>query len=195
MKTQTIAHLLREHDEIRSIVAALEQFLTLSRKYGEPNGSLTERLEPKQLCSLLDYLTEHLLMKHEEKEELHVLPALSRHGLSWSDTNLQHVRQEHRQVRYLMRSLHHAVHQTREWTRDDRRHFYATGDELVAFLRHHMVAEERHLFPTLDGQLDPEEDAAMTAAMDQTNRDFAEMPDAQRLQQVSQEFVTKYSKK
>src|SRR5690606_16685346 len=93
MKTEAISHLVEEHREIGRVLDAFENFLRESRERCKNTG-LDVLLEPRQLWAILDYLSEHLLMRHEEKEELCVLPALARHGLSWSDTDLQHTRQE-----------------------------------------------------------------------------------------------------
>lgn len=192
MKTEAISHLVEEHREIGRVLDAFENFLRESRERCKNTG-LDVLLEPRQLWAILDYLSEHLLMRHEEKEELCVLPALARHGLSWSDTDLQHTRQEHRHVRYLMRVLRQAVHQTRSWSADDCRHFHGTGDDLVAFLRRHMSAEERHLFGKLDADLSPAEDADMVAEMLEIDRDFLAMPDAQKLHAAGEEFQRKYA--
>ncbi len=192
MKTRSVRHLLAEHQQLGQILDAFERYLTQTEQRCHQHNAAGAVLDPHELWAIFDYLSEHLLMRHEEKEEVYLLPELSRHGLSWSDTDLQHVRQEHRHARYLMRSLRQAVHQSREWSRDDCRHFLSVGKELVSFLRHHMSVEEKELFRRLDGELDDATDQQLASDFEGVDEDFSKMPDAQDLLLSSQQFVQRY---
>lgn len=185
MSAATTGHLKREHEQIEEVLGAFERYLELSKVADQGP-------DRHELWGLLDCLSENLLIKHEEKEETVLLPELFRHGLSWSDGTLAHVRQEHRHGRYLMRSLRQACHQTLEWSRDDRRHFLAVGREWIDFLRHHMQQEEALLFPFLDRDLDADQDRQLTREFEAIDFDFSTMPDARSLSESRLRFVEKY---
>jgi hemerythrin-like domain-containing protein len=190
--TRSISHLLGDHQAIRRVLSAYEQFLTEVEGKCDRSGGFQDAFDPKELWEVLDYLGDHLLMSHEEKEEVALLPELARHGLSWEDTDLQHTRLEHRHIRYLMRSLRQTVHQLRAWSRDDCRHFLGTSRELVAFLQRHMAAEEKHLFGKLDQSFGPQEDERLANEFEAIAKDFGEMPDAQTLQAAGAAFLERY---
>lgn len=190
MNSKAASHLIQEHQTIARVLAAFEKFLDESEEAGVGNSSL--RTDPHRLWRVIDYLAENLFMRHEEKEEGVLLPELSRHGLSWTDGALAHVRQEHRHGRYLTRSLIQAVHQKALWSRDDHRHFLAIGRAWLEFLRHHMAVEERALFPLLDRELTEEQDDAMVGEFEAIDCDFGQMEDAQELHEAGRQFAEEY---
>lgn len=190
MSSKTVSHLTREHEEIEGMLEAFERFLEESERVGAERSTL--RADPHHLWKVIDYLAENLFIRHEEKEEGVVMPELSRHGISWTDDRLAHVRQEHRHGRYLTRSLIQAVHQREVWSQDAHRHFLSIGREWLEFLRHHMDAEERELFPFLDRELTGEQDETMLQEFETIDGDFAQMGDAEELRKAGKKFVEDY---
>src|SRR5690606_35073210 len=138
MSTRTTTHLRNEHESARNLLGAFSRYLDDVEARGIPDSR-----EPKQF---IDYLGETFFQKHEEKEEGILLPELARMGLSWTDGSLAHVRQEHRQGRYFLRSLRQALRQGDAWTNEDRTHFLSIARGWIDFLEEHMNREERILF-------------------------------------------------
>ncbi len=185
MSCRTTQHLANEHREIESILSAFENFLT---HIADEQGGERRR----ELWGLLDNLTENLFLKHEEKEEVVLMPELLRSGLSWSNAILSHVRTEHRQGRYLLRSLRQACHQVPSWTEKNRQHFLSVSREWVKFMRHHMEQEETRLFPLLDTNLEQEDDERIVNEFERIDLDFEEMLDADFFREGKEAFLQKY---
>lgn len=192
MKTKSISHLLEDHRTVRKILSSFDRFVLAAENRSKLPVPANEVFDSHELWPLLDYLSEHLLMCHEEKEEVALLPELSRHGLSWEDTDLQHVRQEHRHIVYLMRCVRQSVQRARSWTPEDFRHFLAVSRELTSFLEHHMEAEETHLFIKLDVSFCAADDARLLVELEEIERDYAAMPDAAQLRSNAENFLKRY---
>lgn len=184
MSTKTTLHLSREHRRATHLLAAFRRYL----KHVE-DANIPDSREPS---GLIDFLAESLFQRHEEKEEGLLLPELARMGLSWSDGALADVRHEHRQGRYLLRSLKHAMRQGAAWSTEDRAHFLSIAHEWVDFLRDHMLREEKVLFPFVDGRLAEDIDELLTSQFEQIDREYEEMPDFAELEKAGQAFVAKY---
>lgn len=131
--------LSEEHGQIRSMLDSFEKFVTeVERQEISARG---------ELARFVGFFREFVDLRHHDKEEAILLPALARHGFHWSDGVLYQIRQEHDQERYLVRSLRHVALQADSWSDADRRHFSAIARELIGFLRMHMAHEEQLLFP------------------------------------------------
>jgi len=177
-------HLAREHDLIRRHMDAVEAFASA---LAEPAGDIPP-VDLRRLWPAIDYLVDVLLLRHEEKEETVLLPALQQLGLPWAEGSLAHVRREHRQGRYLVAALRQAVHQRAPWTREDRRHFVALALEWVAFTRRHMEQEERILFPFLAERASAELQNALEQRFLAIDREVDELPNAAQLAEAGRQF-------
>lgn len=184
MSTKTTAHLSNEHRQATRLLAAFRRYL----KHVE-DTHLPDSREPS---GLIDFLAESLFQRHEEKEEGLLLPELARMGLSWSDGVLADIRKEHRQGRYLLRSLKQSMRQGEAWSREDRAHFLSIAHEWVDFLRDHMLREERVLFPYVDSRMDADTDAVLVRQFERIDREYEEMADYQTLQEAGEHFVSKF---
>jgi hemerythrin-like domain-containing protein len=184
MSTKTTAHLSREHRQATHLLGAFRRYL---RHIEEDN--VPDSREPS---GLIDFLEESLFQRHEEKEEGLLLPELARMGLSWSDGALAEVRHEHRQGRYLLRSLKHAMRQGVAWSKEDRAHFLANAHEWVVFLRDHMLREEQVLFPFVDSRLSDDSDEILARQFEQIDREYGAMADFHDMQKAGEAFLAKY---
>ncbi len=86
---------------------------------------------------------------HHEKEESVLIPELARAGVSYPEGPLAEISADHKQERYLVRSLRHASLQNVDWSVDDQKHFVSIARELVALLRAHLSRENAALIPLL----------------------------------------------
>lgn len=184
MQHAAIDHLTREHLEIRRHLDAVETYASLLAEPGDAPA-----VDARHLWPTLDYLTEVLLLRHEEKEETVLLPALHQLGFSWNDGPLAGVRREHRQGRYLASALRQVVHQRAAWTRDDRRHFVALAQEWIGFIRHHMALEESVLFTAYSERASAELDVSLCARFVVIDREVDELPGALDLGAQSRRFA------
>jgi hemerythrin-like domain-containing protein len=173
VKSEAIGHLLEEHRTISQILSAFERLLD--------SVETARAVERSELVPLVEHIGEFSSLRHEEKEESLLLPALERLGMTWDTGPLAYVRREHRQERYLLRSLRQSCLQTDEWDAEDRRHFVAIGHELVAFLRRHMRNEEDFLFPEADQRLSPEIDRELVTQFRALDGELDRMPDSMSL--------------
>lgn len=184
MSTKTTAHLSREHRRATQLLAAFRRYLHHLEVDHVPDS--------REPSGLIDFLAESFFQRHEEKEEGLLLPELARMGLSWSDGALAEVRHDHRQGRYLLRSLKHAMRQGVAWSKEDRLHFLAIAHEWVDFLRDHMLREERVLFPFVDSRLAEDIDDLLVVQFEKIDREYEQMPDFEGLRQASEAFLAKY---
>ncbi len=157
-------HLMKEHQLIRRVLDAFDQYVQRVDGGG--------RLERTDLERFVLFFREYVDLGHHDKEETILFPALVRNGLHWDDGPVARVRRDHDQERYLMRSLRHAALQVGDWSDDGRRHFVAVARELIGFQRDHIELEERTLFPEAKRRLP-------AAASAQVAEEFARV-DAQR---------------
>ncbi len=173
VKSEAIGHLLEEHRTISRILSAFERLLD--------SVETSQVVEHSELVPLVEHMGDFSSLRHEEKEESLLLPALERLGMTWDTGPLAYVRREHRQERYLLRSLRQSCLQTAAWDAEDRRHFVAIGRELVAFSRRHMQNEEDFLFPEADQRLSPEIDRELATQFRALDRELDRMPDSMSL--------------
>lgn len=181
MSKASVEHLLKDHHKVLSVLQAFRNFLEVSAEH-----------DRRELWGLLQGLSEGIFLIHEEKEELIVLPELARHGLSWSDGTLAHVRKDHRHGRNLFRNLYQSTHQKEDWREDERKRFVRLGGEWADFLTEHMTHEEELLFPFMDKELTAEQDAALVTQFETLEKEFSEMPDAKQIARDVQDFVERY---
>ncbi len=177
-------HLVRDHRALEPILTGVEGLLLFVEEGGKDYQ--------KDLAVLVDYMCDLATLKHEEKEESVLMPALVRLGFDWENGVLPHVRKEHMEERYLLRSLRQSARFVGDWDEDDRLHFVAIARELVNFTRKHMLAEEEQLFPSVDDILDADLDDKLNAQCEQVDREFEEVPDAERLHALATEVATRY---
>lgn len=185
MSTKTTAHLSSEHRQATHLLAAFRRYLEQLSASDVPDS--------REPSGLIDFLAESLFQRHEEKEEGLLLPELARMGLSWSDGALAEIRREHRQGRYLLRSLKHAMRQSETWSKDDKAHFLSIAHAWVDFFRDHMLREEQVIFPFIDGRLDGDTDELLCVQFEKIDREYEEMADYESLQKSSEAFVAKYA--
>jgi hemerythrin-like domain-containing protein len=186
MSTRTTQHLRSEHRQANRLLSAFRRYLH------ELEESKTQ--DSREPSGLIDFLAESLFQKHEEKEEGLLLPELARMGLSWSDGALAEVRRDHRQGRYLLRSLRHAMRQGDEWSADARAHFLSIAKTWVEFLHEHMQREEKVIFPFIDSRLEEDSDEQLVKQFEAIDREYAEMRDAAMLAEAGEAFVKRYSR-
>jgi hemerythrin-like domain-containing protein len=186
MSIKTTDHLRNEHRKALRLLAAFRRYLSeLAR---------SDILDSREPSGLIDFLAESLFQRHEEKEEGILLPELSRMGLSWSDGVLARIRQEHRQGRYLLRSLRQSMRQEDEWSREDRAHFLSVAGTWVDFLRDHMMREEQVLFPFADSRIDEETDEMLVKQFLTIDQEYEQMADASLLASAGEAFVARFGR-
>ncbi len=185
MTSEAVQHLLREHRTFGRILGAFAGMLaTVEAKKSVARGDI---------ATLVDYMSELSYIRHEEKEETILLPALARLGLDWESGVLPHVRREHREERYLLRSLRHSALQVSDWSEDDRLHFLSIGRELVTFMKHHLAEEEAQLFPAAEQRLTPAADQAMLDEFTAFDRELDRVPDSAELKARAEGVMARYA--
>lgn len=185
--SNAIDHLKREHELIDK---TLEAFEAVARTlHEEPTSDIHQRTD---LWPLLDYLTDVVMLRHEEKEETLLLPALALHGERWNDGPLAFTRREHRHGRYLTRSLRQALHQSDQWNAEDARHFAAVATEWIAFNREHMQREEAQLFPLVDRELDAETNQKLTSGFLRIDAEIDGMQGSVELKEKGEAFLRRF---
>lgn len=181
MSKASVEHLLKDHRKVLTVLQAFRNFLEVSAEH-----------DRRELWGLLQGLSEGLFLIHEEKEEIVLLPELARHGLSWSDGPLAHVRKDHRHGRNLFRNLYQSTHQREDWREDERERFVRLGGEWANFLTGHMSQEEKLLFPFMDAELTEDQDASLVRQFEALEKEFSEMPDAGQIALAVKDFVERY---
>jgi hemerythrin-like domain-containing protein len=146
-------YLGEEHKQIQAMLDVLEALAEAVQK-----GAAWER---EDLDAVIDYFREFGDLSHHDKEETILVPALIEAELSWYDGPLAELRREHRQERYLLRSIRHLAHQSAHWSKDDRAHFASLAREFVTFLRGHVEKEDTVLFPLAQQKLSAEKQAQL----------------------------------
>lgn len=183
MTTSVVQHLTHEHELIRSVLLAFSRFLESPEAKSE--GA------PEEASMLLTYFEELLFLRHEEKEEIVLLPELARSGMSWSEGALLYVREEHQQGRHLLASLKHLVRANGVWTSSQLERCRKTAAEWTEFLFDHMDREEAAVFPVaLD--LAPTSERWL-ADFVRIDREIAELRDSAMLEVWARGFLARYS--
>ena len=185
--SKAIEHLLREHVLIQRSLGAFQAFAATLH-----SGSSSAQ-HRQELWPLLDYLCEVVMLRHEEKEETLLLPELSHRGEPWNEGPLAGTRRDHRHGRYLVRSLHQALHQAQAWTRDDERHFGALVTEWINFNRGHMEREERILFPLAAKDLDAFTHDRLAACFEKVDAEVAALPGSRELTERAEAFLRQFA--
>ncbi len=152
-------------------------------------GAAIDRAE---LDTVVDYFREVGDMGHHDKEENLLVPALIRHHMDWYDGPLADLRHEHRQERYLMRSLRHAARQSRDWSDEDQRHFVSIARAYSEFLRAHMAKESQQWFVDAARKLSAEEQASLLESFEKYDAEMRALPDYQAIVDRAARLVEKY---
>ena len=150
-----------------------------------------EALERGDLDAVIDYFREFGDLSHHDKEETILVPALIEAQLSWYDGPLAELRREHRQERYLLRSLRHLAHRKLDWSSDDRSHFVSLAREFTAFLRGHIERENTVLFPLAREKLPPEKQHEIVAEFKKLDSELA-APDHVAIGERARAVARKY---
>ena len=145
---------------------------------------------PKErLQELLGFLRDFADLGHHEKEESVLFPALSHAGVDWSSEPLRQIRADHRQERYLLRSLLQLAKQEREWSLDDRLHFHSIAEEFVNLQRQHMAREAQYIVPMLREKLSAEFGEQVMAGFAAVDREINRDAQLERLERLKEEFA------
>ena len=179
-------YLGNEHRELTRMLAVLE-----SMAEGVAAGATMDR---DDLDVVMDYFREVGDMSHHDKEETLLVPALVRHNMDWFHGPLAELRRDHRQERYLMRSLRHAARQTRDWSEEDKRHFVSVARAYIDFMRAHFTKENEQWFVEAARRLPPEEQAALLRSFEKFDADMQALPDFAALKARALSLLDKYGK-
>jgi hemerythrin-like domain-containing protein len=185
MASEAVQHLVQEHRMFGRILAALGGILA--------SVEAREDVPHADIATLVDYMSELSYIRHEEKEETILLPALARLGLDWESGILPHVRREHRTERYLLRSLRQSALQLSDWSEDDRLHFLSIGRELIDFMKHHLAEEEAELFPAAEKRLTDAADRAIAQEFTSFDRELDRVPDSGTLKARAEAIMARYT--
>lgn len=151
-----------EHRLILRVTDAFERYL-----HDFPVDTPESR---QDLQRFVVFFREYADLIHHEKEESILLPAMVYAGCDWEGHDLKQVRDDHKQERYLMRSLRQTAAQRGLWTGEDLRHLNAVGQELVDFQRAHMERETVLLYPAARVHIVGEHAEKMQEALDDFER-------------------------
>lgn len=179
-------YLGNEHRELTQVLEVLE-----SMTDAVAAGVAIDRLE---LQALVDFFREFGDMAHHDKEETLLVPALIRHHMDWYDGPVAELRRDHRQERYLMRSLRDAARQTQQWSEEDKRHFVSIARSYSEFMREHMQKESDLWFAEAASKLPPQEQAELVRSFEKFDAELNEMPDFRAIRERARELVEKHRK-
>lgn len=179
-------YLTLEHEKLEGMLDVLEA-LTGAAENGD-------ELLREDLDAVIDYFREFSDLSHHDKEETILVPALIEAQLSWYDGPLAELRREHRQERYLLRSLRHLVHQRADWSKDDRAHFVSLAREFIAFLRAHIKKENDVLFPLAKQKLPARRLAELVSEFQKLDRELG-APDHTAIGERARAVAAKYEKR
>lgn len=155
---QELASLIREHQFIARLAAALEGY---SRRVRDGLDAA-----PADLRAFATAFTQFADELHHEKEERILLPFLARHGFDWNGPPLRLVRAEHRHERDLLEVLSQAGERLKEWSNEERRHVSAIAGALCDLQRKHHRTENELLFADASSRLDAEAMRQLQAELD-----------------------------
>ena len=178
-------YLGKEHRELSRMLSVLEHLAS-----AVAGG---ENIDRSELMALMDYFRGVSDMAHHDKEETLLVPALVHQNMDWFQGPLADMRRDHRQERYLMRSLRHAALQSREWSSEDRRHFVSIVHEYAAFMRAHMERESQDWWVEAARRLPAEEQAALLESFQRFDRELNELPDYRAVRERALELLNKYA--
>jgi hemerythrin-like domain-containing protein len=135
----TLDSVTQDHQLISKVLDALEVFTRRLRKKRE--------LDRDQLRRFTTFFVSFADIHHASKEEQVLFPALERHGARWDHGPLADARREHRQERYLMRTMAQLAAQ--DSTPDDEalRHMTSELDEFITSMRAHIQKEDYDVMP------------------------------------------------
>jgi hemerythrin-like domain-containing protein len=184
-----LASLIREHELIGSLAEALARFADRIESEAQPLAS--EKTELEQFARVFKDFADSV---HHEKEEVVLLPFLSRHGFDWTGGPLAEVRSEHRQERYLIDVLCQAAAREEAWNREERRRIVATASALAQFQRDHLLKENTLLYPAVIQRTAAHELALLQAELAAFDVRVARyMPHAE-LEDLARNLIEQYSR-
>jgi hemerythrin-like domain-containing protein len=176
-------HIGSEHAELQRIFALLERLLQRVEADGEA-------VRP-ELALVVKYLDVFADLRHHDKEESLLVPALVHAGFDWYEGPLARLRRDHRQERYLARVLDQVVHQDRPWSMEDQRHVVAVGRELVAFMRAHIAFENEQILAPSRARLSSESKAHLGAELARFDDEHSESTDYVALRKQIEPLLAK----
>jgi hemerythrin-like domain-containing protein len=176
-------HIGREHAELQRVFALLERLLDRVDTEGEA-------VRP-EIALVVKYLDLFGDLRHHDKEESLLVPALVHAGFDWYEGPLARLRRDHRQERYLARVLYELVDQDRPWSMEDRRHLVGVGRELVAFMRTHIAFENEQILAPSRARLSSETKARLGAELDRFDDDHSLSTDYVAVRERMEPLLTK----
>lgn len=177
-------YLGNEHRELTRVLGVLDQMIQ--------NVTAGGVIDRQELDALVDYFREVGDMAHHDKEETLLVPALVRHHMDWFDGPLAELRHDHRQERYLTRSLRHAARKNAEWSEEDKRHFVSIGRAYSDFLRAHM-ARENEVWFSMAARLLPESvQAELVQSFEKFDRELLDFADYAATRERALQLIDKY---
>lgn len=183
MNTSVVQHLTHEHELIRSVLRAFSSFL------GSPEAETPGA--PAEAAMLLTYFEELLFLRHEEKEEVVLLPELARSGMHWGEGALLYVREEHQQGRHFLTSLKHLVRSASAWSPLQLERCRRAAREWTEFLLEHMDREEAGVFPVAL-ERGPGSERWLEDFL-RIDREIAELRDSAMLELWARDFLARYA--
>lgn len=183
--TKALASLIREHQLVSRVVAALEVYARRLRQ-GDP-------IDAGDLGGFARVFREFADQIHHEKEESILLPLLSRHGLAWNSGVLPVVRLEHRQESSFIDTLCRAAQQPPPWSKSERRQIATAALALAEFQREHHRMENTELFPAVGQQLSEHVLGQLQAALEAFDADSHRQALRAALEALAHELVERYT--
>jgi hemerythrin-like domain-containing protein len=96
--------------------------------------------------------------------------------MDWYEGPLADLRREHRQERYLMRTLRHSARRSDRWETEDKRQFVSVGRAFTDFMRKHMQMENE-LFKVAAQQLTQQQKDTLVEEFDRFDEEVRKLPD------------------
>ncbi|HEY6728150.1 MAG TPA: hemerythrin domain-containing protein [Polyangiaceae bacterium] len=177
-------YLGNEHRELTRVLGVLDH---MTRNVAD-GGSI----DRDELDAIVDYFREVGDMAHHDKEETLLVPALVRHHVDWFDGPLAELRHDHRQERYLTRSLRHTARKNTEWSDEDKRHFVSIGRAYSDFLRAHMAREHEVWFTIAAEALPEHVQEELVASFEKFDRELVELAGYVATRERALQLAAKY---
>ncbi len=177
-------YLGNEHHELARMLTVLQNMAKAVEAGAE--------VDRGDLDAVMEYFREVGDLSHHDKEETLLVPALVRQNMDWFHGPLAELRRDHRQERYLMRSLRHAARQTRGWSEEDKRHFVSLVGAYADLMHAHFRKEDEQWFVEAERRLPPDEQAALLKSFEKFDAEMQALPDFANLKARALKLVEKY---
>jgi hemerythrin-like domain-containing protein/CBS domain-containing protein len=143
-----LGSLIREHQLIGALAEALKVFAS----HVQSGTGTYDRADLGRFARVFRDFADCV---HHEKEEVVLMPFLSRHGFDWDHGPLAEVRLEHQEERYLIDVLCQAAAREEIWNHEERRRIVSTARRLAEFQGAHLAKENTGLYRAVTERLDP----------------------------------------